>query len=77
MELGTRIANVRKSKGITQTFVAKRLKKTPQWLSNIEKGRRTIEAEELNKIAEILGENVGIFFKKELNVLFNNTGTDG
>lgn len=77
MALGERIAQIRGDKGMTQIFVARQLKKTPQWLSNIEKGRREIGARELHQIAEVLGVNVGIFFEGKLNETLNPTGTEG
>lgn len=81
MNLGERIAMVRRNKGMSQVFITSKLNKTSAWLSNIEKGRRDIGAEELHQVAEVLGVDVGIFFKDELNdALSNNlnsTGTDG
>lgn len=85
MELGQRLSTLRTIKGISQTFVANRLNKTPQWLNNIEKGRRNIGAVELNHIAEILGVNVSAFFNdKDFNKALNDisvnnqpTGTEG
>ena len=74
MTLGERISQVRKSKGITQVFVARKMGKTPQWLSGIEAGRRNISASELNEIAGILGVPIGYFFEHELND--TRTGTD-
>jgi transcriptional regulator with XRE-family HTH domain len=71
LSIGKKIAQVRSSKGISQTFVAKRMGKTPQWLSNIENGRRPIEAAELYQLAAILGVDIVIFYTDELNVLFN------
>ena len=71
MNLGERIAEIRKSKGVSQTFITNKLSKTSGWLSNIENGRRDIRAEELNKIAKILGVEVGIFFNQEINASFN------
>lgn len=66
-------------KGITQVFVASKLGRTPQWLSNIEKGRRAIGAEELHKLAEVLGVEVGIFFAHKVNapLISSPTGTTG
>lgn len=67
MNLGARVAEVRRSKGITQAFVAQAIGKSPQWLSNIEKGRRAIGAVELHQIAEVLGVDVGLFFAPTLH----------
>ena len=75
MNLGQNIAKIRISKGVTQTFVTKSIGKSPQWLSNIEKGRRAIGADELHQIAEVLGVDVGIFFDQRVNEACNSTPT--
>ncbi|MGE5552949.1 MAG: helix-turn-helix domain-containing protein [Betaproteobacteria bacterium] len=84
MNLGERIREVRLSKGIKQRFVAKALGKTPQWLNNIEQGRRPIGAVELHRIAEVLGVEVGVFFgpgltetENEQAATLDPTGTEG
>lgn len=81
MNLGERINRIRRSKGMSQVFIASKLGKTSAWLSNIEKGRRDIGAEELHQIAEVIGVDIGIFFREELNAKLsdelNPTGTDG
>jgi len=60
--IGRRIAEIRKAKGMTQEYIARLLGKTPQWLSNIEREVRPISADELAKLAAILGVEPGIFF---------------
>jgi len=81
VKLGEKIAIIRRSKGISQVFITNKLGKTSAWLSNIEKGRRDIGAEELNQVAEILGVDIGIFFNdglnSELSFGLTKTGTDG
>ena len=72
LNIGKRIAQIRSSKGISQTFVARLMGKTPQWLSNIEKGRRPIEAAELSQLAKILEVDVAIFYTGELNETLDN-----
>lgn len=67
MNIGERISLTRKCKGIQQKYVAEKLYKTPQWLSNIERGTRPVGAEELKKIATILGVDAGIFFADDFN----------
>lgn len=78
MNLGERITKIRRSKGISQVFITNKLGKTSAWLSNIEKGRRSIGAEELHQVAEVLGIDAGIFFKDELNdeLSVQPTGTE-
>ncbi len=74
--LAHNIAAVRESKGITQTFLANKLGKTPQWLSNIEAGRRRVAAIELYAIAEALNTSVEVFYADDLNATFK-TEDDG
>jgi transcriptional regulator with XRE-family HTH domain len=74
--IGPNIRRIRKEKGFTITFIANKLSKSPQWLSNIEKSRRGISPDELYEIARILNEDINIFFEKTLNEAFKYTGTD-
>ena len=60
--IGRRIAEIRKQKGMTQEYIASLFGNTPQWLSNIEREVRPISADELAKLAAILGVEPGIFF---------------
>lgn len=85
MELSQRLSKIRTTRGVSQTFIASSLNKTPQWLNNIEKGRRTIGAVELNQIAKVLGVSVSVFFNdeefnkalKDIDVNNQPTGTEG
>ncbi len=65
--IGRRIAEIRKQKELTQKYVAGRLGKTPQWLSNIEREIRPISADELAKLAVILEVEPGNFFANNYN----------
>lgn len=65
--IGRRIAEIRKQKGLTQKYVAGRFRKTPQWLSNIERETRPISADELAKLAVILEVEPGNFFANNYN----------
>lgn len=67
MNIGHRIALLRKLKGIKQSYLAKQLHRTPQWLSNIERGERQIGAQDLGQISRLLGVEPGIFFADHLN----------
>ena len=67
MKIGKRILRIRKSKNMTQTFVASRFNKTPQWLSNIERGVRSIDSDELAKLANVLEVEPSIFFAPNFN----------
>lgn len=65
--IGKKISEVRRSRELSQGSIAQRLGRTPQWLSNIELGKRSISARELGAIAAILGVDVNIFFEDELD----------
>lgn len=79
MKVGAKVREIRKGKGVTQTHINKKLGKSVGWLNNIEKGRRTISADELKQIADILEVSIDDFFKKaEFHVTCNvPTGTTG
>jgi len=76
MHIGEKIRAIRTSKGISQVYIAGKLGKTPQWLSNIEKGRRQISITELEQIAMVLEVKVTIFFEERLNVALNSDPND-
>jgi transcriptional regulator with XRE-family HTH domain len=71
MHIGEQIAAIRKRKGLKGTFVARQLNRTPGWLCNIEKGRRSVSAKELGILADVLGVDANIFFADKLNEMFN------
>lgn len=73
MDIGKRIALIRRSKNITQESLAEKLNKTPQWLSNIERGIRLIGTDDLAKIASILQVEAGIFFAADFNETWKPT----
>lgn len=59
MKIGERAREIRKSKGITQVFVAKKLGyQTPSMVSDFEKGRRNISADKIPLLAKSLGVSV-------------------
>ena len=64
MGIGRKIAEVRKQKGLTQKHIATKMNRTPQWLSNIEREVRSISADELAQVANILEVSPSIFFDK-------------
>ena len=65
---GNRIRKIRKTKGITSCYVAKKLGLTPGGYSDIERGRRKLSAERAEKIAEILDIDIGeIFYSSKRN----------
>lgn len=73
--LGFRIRQLRIEKGLTQSFVAKQLGyKHSSILSEIESGKKGINAEKLPKVAKILGVDVNSLFFDQ-NVLETRTNT--
>ena len=74
IDIGKKISLIRKSKNITQEFLAKKLNKTPQWLSNIERGIRLIGTEDLAKIALDLDlENIELHTLKRSVVKYSSS----
>ena len=67
MGVGRKIAEVRKQKGLTQKYIATKMNKTYQWLSNIERETRSISADKLAQVANILEVSPSVFFTKELD----------
>ncbi|MEI3614613.1 helix-turn-helix domain-containing protein [Pseudogracilibacillus sp. SO30301A] len=64
--LGFRIQRLRKEKGLTQSFVAKKLGyKYPSIISEIESDKKRISAEKLYLLAEILDVDINEFYKDE------------
>ncbi|WFA20675.1 XRE family transcriptional regulator [Paenibacillus mucilaginosus] len=71
MEIFERIREVRKSKGVSQTFVAKKVGMTIANYNMKENGKRAITVQELESIAQALDEPVSNFFDENLNVKLN------
>lgn len=66
MQVNLRVRQIRQSKGITQTFVAKQLGVTVQTFNSYEKGRTQLKVDTLKRIAEILDEPIENFFEQKL-----------
>lgn len=66
MKVNERVRQIRKSKGITQVFVAKKLGIPIQTYNGYELGRRQIKADLLKEIAKILNEPIENFFDDDL-----------
>ena len=64
MKINERLRQIRKSKGITQTFIAKKMGKTFAWYNNIERGYTRLLAEDAKRIAEILGVDIREIFEE-------------
>jgi len=67
--LNTKLRSVRMQKGITQTFLAKKLGfKTASGYNNIEMGRTKPSLEQAKNISEILGVPIEeLFFEEKLH----------
>ncbi|MCA9354608.1 MAG: helix-turn-helix domain-containing protein, partial [Candidatus Kaiserbacteria bacterium] len=56
--IGTRIADVRETLGLTQTDLAKKIKTTQSAIARIEAGRQNVSADMLKRISKALGKNL-------------------
>ena len=63
MMIGTRIKELRTSKGITQEEMAKKLKTTKSAVSRLENHAESVRLSTLEKVAEVLGKKLEIIFK--------------
>ena len=68
IKLHEKIRSLRKSKGISQTFVAEQLEITVQAYSLKETGKRPIKTEELEIISLVLSVSPSYFFDEKFNV---------
>jgi len=73
VKINERIKLVRKSKGVSQTFIARKIGMTIACYNMKENGKRTISAEELENIACALDEPVSNFFAEKINVKLNES----
>lgn len=59
-EIGQRIARQRRRRGLSQTVVANLVGRSESWLSQVERGKRSIDSHSvLLRLAEVLGVEVG------------------
>ncbi len=65
MDIGLEIKLWRERKGLSGKELAQRLGLSPSQVSRIEKGQRRVNAETLQKIAEVLDVSPAVFFKEE------------
>lgn len=56
--IGSRIADVRETQGITQSALAKKIKTTQSAIARIESGRQNVSADMLKRIGKALGKNL-------------------
>lgn len=67
-DIGQRITEFRKLKGLSQVELAKRLKISRPSLTQIELGNRSVDARELQRLSMILGFSLDEFMSKDLMV---------
>lgn len=71
-----RIEEIRKSKGVTKTHIAKKCGKSVAWYHGISTGRRQPNVESLQQIADALETDVRNFFGDKLSDTLNSEGED-
>ena len=57
-DIGTTIADVRETLGLTQSQLAKKIKTTQSAIARIESGRQNVSADMLKRISKALGKNL-------------------
>lgn len=67
-----RVENVRVSRGVTKTHIARACNKTVAWYSDVSKGKIRLTVDDLEKIAKALNVDVRIFFESKLSVTHNS-----
>lgn len=65
-KIGTRLKEIRESKGLTAKYVASVLGVSPSTISKYESNERSVKADMLPKLAEALNTDIENFFKKEV-----------
>lgn len=58
-----RLRAARLEKGLTQTEVAKKLRRPQSHISNVESGQQRVDVVELKRFAKIYGKDIGYFLK--------------
>lgn len=75
MQLNEKIRVVRKSKGISQTYMAEQLDMSVSAYNMKELSKRPITTNELQAIASILGVSASIFFDENFHEKWNKTAS--
>ncbi|MBP6923965.1 MAG: UDP-N-acetylglucosamine 1-carboxyvinyltransferase [Candidatus Pacebacteria bacterium] len=70
-DIGTRIADVRETLGLTQSDLAKKLKTTQSAIARIESGKQNVSADMLKRIGKALGKNLITLSPGTVNVQVN------
>lgn len=77
--IGTNIADLRETIGMTQTALAKKIKTTQSAIARIESGKQNVSADMLKRISKALGKNLITLSPGTVNVTINGgkklTGT--
>lgn len=77
--IGTRIADIRETLGLTQTALAKRINTTQSAIARIEAGKQNVSADMLKRIGKALGKNLVTLSPGTVNVAIDGgkklTGT--
>ncbi len=68
MEINEKVKVLRDSKGISQTFMAKKMNITVSGYNMKEHGKRPISIKELEQISELLDVKVSYFFEERFHV---------
>ncbi len=66
--IGSRIADLRESTGLTQTDLAKKLKTTQSAIARIESGKQNVSADMLKRISKAIGKNLITLSPGTMNV---------
>lgn len=61
-QLGQRIAELRRARGLSQGALAETIRSTPQWISQLERGTRSPTVHTLVKIANALDVTLAELF---------------
>lgn len=69
--IGTNIADIRETIGMTQSDLAKKIKTTQSAIARIESGRQNVSADMLKRIGKALGKNLITLSPGTVNVVIN------
>lgn len=72
MKLHERIKSLRESRGVSQTFMAKKMGISTSSYNMKERGNRKFSIEDLESISKILNVPIANFFEKEFHVKCNS-----
>jgi transcriptional regulator with XRE-family HTH domain len=76
MEIGITLRTARLAAGLRQSELAEQMGISPQFLSDLEKGRRTFHDRYLDMLPEMIRVSVAIAVKAEYEALARSIGTE-